>query len=195
MKKVLITLVATSVFMFTPAFAAKDKIDGCKEADVVGSYVNVSPQEQEVSDGSIRNVTYLFQLSLNAGGTVSQNFTGKGDFMVTGGTDATAYGSWTCRADGTLLLSTIYAIYHATTYNPFSDQTVSDIELNSHIRHNRVFSVDDPNTITMRQSMYWYYQPNEDPTDLSGGWQSDEAFPDIEYTRLVPSDFGLTPTP
>lgn len=194
-KKVVITLISTSVFLCTPVFAAKKATDGCKAQDVVGSYVSSTTYLQELYNGTFRDVTYVFQLNLNAGGTVSLDWTGFNDYMISAGTGTPYQGSWTCRDDGNLLVSTIGATFFPTDLNIFDGTTVSDIELGGHNRHNRLFSVEDQDTITMRQSVRRFYFPDEDPTDPLGGTLRLEAFPDIEYTRLIPSDEGLSVLP
>jgi hypothetical protein len=199
-KKATLVLAALSIFLVAPAFA-KDKESKCKEKDVVGSYVSADPSSLPIpldyyvpgfeGVNGTRDVTYVFQLILQAGGTATLDWTGRSDYKMTEGTVSTYHGNWECRKDGTLLLTTIGAAYVPTDYNPYQDREVSDIQLAGHNRHNRLFSVDDEDTITMVQSVRRYYFPDQDPTDPLDGFPRPLTYPDIVFTRLAPSTEGL----
>ncbi len=200
LKKAILTVITLSIFIITPAFA-KDKESKCNEKHVVGSYASPDisslpiPLEDYVPGfGGIngtRDVTYVYQATLNAGGTATFDWTARGDFMVTEGTIAMYHGSWECRKDGTLVMTTIGAYYEPADYNPYQDRPVTDIKLGGHNRHNRLFSVEDDDTIVLRQSVRRFYSPNQDPTDPLDGFLRPLTYPDIVLTRLSPSTEGL----
>jgi len=198
-KKIIITMIALSMFIAFPAIAKKkgSAANACKDKDVVGAYAASEPSSLPIpyptGENGFRSVTYVYQLNINAGGTATMNWTGGTDFMVTEGKIAMYHGSWKCRKDGKLLVSTIGAVYQSTDYNPYQDALVTDIELEGHNRHNRLFSIEDPNTVVLRQTVRRFYPAEEDPMDPLGGYPFPEFFPDIVFSRLSPSDEGLTP--
>ena len=94
--------------------------------------------------------------------------------MLSFGLTTTSVGSWTCRKDGMLVLTQIFALYAPTTDAINHPTTVPapppvDLFLFQHIRTTRLFSVTDANTLTRIQSRTRAYDASQDPTDPTGG--------------------------
>ena len=194
--KNLFTIVLLSMCLASTSFAGQNGNNGtfCKAQDIVGSYVAVIQRTHTGAGGELIDRTQIFQLNLSAGGTAHMFYTGLIDFPFTYGTRSPYIGSWSCRADGKLVMTTITARYFPTSFDPFSGQPVTDVEIHSHWRHNRVFTVEDKDTITLRQSILRQYSMSEDPSDAGGGSVPfGELTSDLEFNRVVPSDAGLTP--
>ena len=77
--------------------------------------------------------------------------------------------------------------------DPYTGNTVADIEMRFHETRNWSFTIEDKDTITLRQSARTRYDMTENPTDPGAGTAFPESFPDLVFNRLGPSDAGLTP--
>ena len=116
--------------------------------------------------------------------------------MLSFGLTTTSVGSWTCRKDGMLVLTQIFALYAPTTDAINHPTTVPnpppvDLFLSDHIRHTDLFSVTNANTLTSIQHRQRLYGPADDPTDPTGGFLLRLRTDPVVYTRLVASDADL----
>ena len=196
LKKMALALAALTIFMVVPALAGP--ATGCNKIKFVGSYTSPST----ISDifGSVNNPSpnpishsYLLQLNLNSDGTATRFWTGNSDYLINTGTGSPQIGSWTCRADGKLIVTLIQALYQPVGVGGANGNvTTPDVELWQHYRTTYLFSVDDVNTLTRIQSRNRTYDPTQDPTDPNGGTLSPKINTDQSvYTRLVASDADL----
>ena len=190
--KLFLVCIATLVFA-SASFAAST---GCKSGKFYGSYTAPDPGRDVFFDGSVvHNLT--FQLTLSSDGTASQFWTGLPDFLLNAGTGSTQIGSWTCRADGKLVVVLIQAAFvpaESVAEGGTNPNVIRpDITLYKHFRTTYLFSVDDVNTLTKIQSRTRQYNPNEDPTDATAGTLNNPNLTPVTYTRLVATDADLVP--
>lgn len=193
LKNVWVAVVLLSVFMVTPTFPQGNA--GCKTGKFIGSYTHVLSTSDLWGDGTNVEHKTIIQLNLHSDGTVTSDFTGSPDLMLSGGTSTTAVGVWTCRMDGMLVVNTIYANYfptadainHPTIPNP----PPVDLLLGVHVRTTSLYSVTDANTLTRIEGRPRFYDPAQDPTDPTGGILGRLNTDVIVYKRLVASDAAL----
>ena len=117
--------------------------------------------------------------------------------MLSGGMTSSRIGSWTCRADGQLVVTLIWALYLPTT-DAVNHPTVVpnppppvDLLLSRHARTTFLFSVTDANTLTRTQARQRLYDATQDPTDPTGGVLKPLDTTVFVYKRLVASDADL----
>jgi len=184
-----LVLAMFSIFFVMPVFADS----GCKTVKFSGSYTTVINSPDVWGDGSGVPHTFILQLNLNSDGTVSEQYTGALDIPLSSGTQSTSVGSWQCRADGKLVVTTINA-----TYAPTNDAAIhgflnvpADLLLFIHSRTTYLFSVPDENTLTRIQARTRRYAPAENPTDPNGGTLRPLNTTVVEYKRLIASDADL----
>lgn len=189
LKHAMVALVALTVFMVRPAFADS----GCKNGKFVGSYTQATLFTDIWGDGSGVDHTLVSQLNLHGDGTVYEEFSGFPDIMLSAGTGTPAIGSWQCRQDGKLVVTTI-----STAYAPTNDAALhgipnvpTDLLLLFNLRTTRLFSVTDENTLTRIQARTRRYAPAQDPTDPTGGTLRPLNTTVVPYKRLVASDADL----
>ena len=174
------------VFAAVPAFAAKT---GCKKFNFLGSYTRVDAPVDVFGDGSAVH-QYVFQLNLTADGVARQYWTGLPDYALNIGTGSEPIGSWTCRDDGKLVVTILFATYVPT--NPADPNTpVADVRLFRHTRTTILFDVPDDNTLSRIQSRSRSYLPGADSTDAAGGTLGAISNAAITYRRFVASDADL----
>jgi hypothetical protein len=113
LKSVLVAVVLLSAFMVTPAFP--QGIAGCKTGKFIGSYTHVNDFPDLWGDGSNVEHQLIQQLNLHSDGTVTNENAGGPDLMLSFGLSTPVIGSWTCRNDGRLVVTAIFAIYGPTT--------------------------------------------------------------------------------
>ena len=162
---------------------------GCKKFAFQGSYTRPDFGNVVSSDATVHN--FIYQLNLNADGTATQIWTGSSDFIVNQGTIMPRIGSWKCRDDGKLVVTTIEASYAPIPPNTHPDQPYADVELAFYTRTTALFSVDDANTLTRLQARARRYTPTQDPTDPAGGTLRPLSTDTVTYTRLQASDADL----
>jgi hypothetical protein len=194
LKSVLVAVVLLSAFMVTPAFP--QGIAGCKTGKFIGSYTHVDAFPDIWGDGSNVEHQIIQQLNLHNDGTVTQENAGGPDIMLSAGLSTTLVGSWTCRRDGMLVVTVIFAIYTPTTDAINHPSTVPspppvDLFLLQHTRATYLFSVTDANTLTRIQARNRVYAAAEDPTNPTGGVLRRLNTSIVVYTRLVASDADL----
>jgi hypothetical protein len=136
------------------------------------------------------------QLTLHSDGTATEEFTASPDIMLSGGMSSSRIGSWTCRDDGQLVVTMIFANYFPTTDAVNHPSSVPnpppvDILLGGHIRITYLLSVTDANTLTRTQTRARRYTVKEDPTNPNGGVLGPLNTVVIVYSRLVASDADL----
>ena len=190
LKKMALAISALTIFMVVPTIAGP--ATGCNKIRFFGSYTTQSSLSDIFGDG-LTNHSYILQLNLSSDGTATRFWTGNSDYLINTGTGSTQNGSWTCRADGKLIVTLIQALYTPVAVGGANGNlTTPDVELWRHYRTTYLFSVDDVNTLTKVQSRSRTYSPTQDPTDAAGGTLSNTINTDpIVYTRLVASDADL----
>jgi len=195
LKNVMLALVVLSIFMVIPAFA-QDK--GCKNIKFYGSYTltDTADLTDLWGDGTNVSHTVIFQLNLHSDGTADQYWTGFPDIMLSGGSGSSWIGSWKCREDGMLVVTTIHANYVPTTDAKNHPTTVPnpppvDLILSSHARSTWLFAVTDANTLTRIQARGRIYGVTEDPSDPNGGTLRNPSNNQVIYKRLAASDADL----
>jgi hypothetical protein len=185
----ILTLVAVSLFIVTPAFADT----GCKTGKFVGSYTTTRTSPDVWGDGSGVRHTFVYQLNLTSDGTAYEQFTGLPDLMLSEGTSTPAIGSWQCRQDGQLvvnLISTVYLPTKDATLHGFAN-VPTDLILFLNVRTTYLFSVTDDNSLTRIQARNRRYAPAEDPTNPQAGTLGALDTASVIYQRLVASDADL----
>jgi len=177
--KITLALTGLLVFAVTPVLAAN-----CNTTDVSGSYTRLDQNFDVIGDGSVFH-NLIFQLTLNKDGTASQYWTGIPDYLIGAGTSSPFIGSWSCRSDGNVVVSFIWA-----NYSPIKRKGISDVALVEHRRATYLFSV-DTNSLTRVQGRVRVYLPSEDPTNPNGGTLGPIFTNTATYTRLTASDADL----
>jgi hypothetical protein len=194
LKSVLVAVVLLSAFMVTPAFP--QGLAGCKNGMFIGSYTTLITFPDIWGDGTFVLNQTIRQLTLHSDGTANQEDTAAPDIMLSGGTFSSQIGSWTCRSDGKLVVTLIWANYNPTN-DAVNHPVVTpipppvDILLSGHTRATYLFSVTDANTLTRTQARNRQYDATQDPTDPTGGVLGPLATNVRVYKRLVASDADL----
>jgi hypothetical protein len=193
LKKMALALAALTIFMVVPTLAGP--ATGCNKIKFVGSYTSPSTIPDIFGPGSNPppiSHNYLYQLNLNSDGTATQSWTGYADYMINTGTQSQQIGSWTCRADGKLIVTLIQALFAPVPAGAANGNLATpDVELWRHYRTTYLFSVDDVNTLTKIQSRSRTYTSAEDPTDAAGGTLQNPNNSTATYQRLMSSDADL----
>jgi hypothetical protein len=105
------------------------------------------------------------------------------------GTATDLIGSWTCRNDGKLVITSLYANYVPTVPSPNAPN--QDIELYRSYRSTALYNVTNDNTLVRLQSRARFYTPAEDPTNAGGGTLLPINNTSVTYNRFVASDADL----
>ena len=171
--------------MVVPALARED---ACRTGKVAGSYTRTQSNVDVFGDGSVIH-TFIFQLNVHSDGTADEYWTGYPDYMINTGTNSTSYGSWTCRQNGTMVVTLIQAGY--TPILTSANAPNPDVELALYSRTTELFSIVDSNTIQRTQARTRRYGPNQDPADPAGGLLRPLNTTVAEYKRLQASDADL----
>jgi len=196
LKNVVVASLMFSLFMVIPAFPQGSGNAGCKNGKFIGSYTHVDAFPDIWGDGSNVEHQLVSQLNLHSDGTVTNEFLGGPDVMLSFGLGTNSVGSWTCRNDGMLVVTVIFAVYAPTTDAINHPATVPspppvDLFLFQHTRATYLFSVTNANTLTRIQARNRRYNPAQDPTDQTGGDLRPLNTNVVVYTRLVASDADL----
>ena len=193
LRNVVVAFLALWVFTVLPAFPQGNA--GCKNGKFIGSYTHLDTFPDIWGDGSNVEHQTIRQLTLHSDGTVTEESTAAPDIMLSGGTTSPRVGSWTCRKDGQLVVTLIFATYLPTAdalNHPSIDPTPPvDILLLQHNRTTYLFSVTDANTLTRTQARTRRYAVTEDPSDPTGGVLRPLNTDVVVYKRLVASDADL----
>jgi len=194
LRNVVVAFLALSLFTVIPAFPQGNA--GCKNGKFIGSYTHLDTFPDIWGDGSNVEHQIIQQLNLHSDGTVTQENAGAPDIMLSAGMNTPLVGSWTCRRDGMLVVTVIFAIYGPTTDAINHPSTVPfpppvDLFLVQHTRATYLFSVTDANTLTRIQARNRRYDPTQDPTDPTGGVLRPLNTTVVVFTRLVASDADL----
>jgi hypothetical protein len=188
--KLILMLATVTIFAATPSIAAPT---GCLKTKFFGTYTRSGVTTNVPNDGD-GTVTYLTTLELRADGTAARHDTSSLDFIVNTGSSSSAVGSWTCRADGKLVVTTLRALYAPIAAGTFPEAAPNaDVRLDWHLRNTFLYSVDDANTLTQRQSRSRWYASTEDPTDPAGGVLGNLGTTESVFKRLAASDADLVP--
>jgi hypothetical protein len=195
LRNVVVGLLALSVSMVLPAFPQGNA--GCKNGKFIGSYTHLNTFPDIWGDGTNVEHQLISQLNLHSDGTATEEFSGSPDIMLSFGLGTPSVGSWTCRNDGMLVVTVIFAIYVPTTDAINHPSTVPnppppvDLFLLLHNRATYLFSVTNANTLTRIQARNRQYDAAEDPTNPTGGVLRPLRTGVVVYTRLVASDADL----
>jgi hypothetical protein len=201
LRDVVAAFFALAVLMVVPAFS--QGIAGCRSGMFVGSYTRLVTFPDIWGDGTNFEHQVILQLNLHSDGTVTEEFSGGPDLMLSGGLTTTGVGGWTCRSDGKLVVTVISAnyfptadaaIHHIVPAPPvdlFLSQGPTPNLPGAHSRSTRLFSVTDANTLTRVQARSRDYTAAEDPTDPTGGVLGNLSTRVVVYKRLVASDADL----
>lgn len=160
----------------------------CNNGNFPGSYTRVDAPTDVFGDGTEIH-QFIYQLTLNADGSVQQYWTGLPDYQINVGTGTPSYGSWKCRADGKLVVNIITANYAPVT--PGGNVTFADVRLAGYFRTTILFNVNNQNTLTRIQSRNRTYTAAQDPTDQSAGTLGAVSNTQFTYKRLVANDDDL----
>jgi hypothetical protein len=117
------------------------------------------------------------------------------DFMINTGSNSPGIGTWTCRADGKLVVTTLAGLLFPVAPNGNPQLPAADISLEQHVRATYLFSVDDANTMTQLQTRSRFYGATEDPTNPTGGQLGALNTTPRVYTRFTASDADLLIVP
>jgi hypothetical protein len=194
LRNVVVAFLAFSVFMVIPAFPQGKA--GCKTGKFIGSYTQLNTLTDLWGDGSNVEHQIIQQLNLHSDGTATQENAGGPDIMLSAGLSTTLVGSWTCRGDGMLVVTVIFAVYAPTTDAINHPSTVPspppvDLFLLQHTRATYLFSVTGANTLTRIRARNRVYAAALDPTDPTGGVLRPLNTNVVVYRRLVASDADL----
>ena len=191
-RKVLVACLALLFFMVIPAYPQVSA--GCRTGMFIGTYTHLDTFSDIWGDGSnVVNQT-IRRLTLHGDGTATEDHTAALDIMLSGGAISSRIGSWTCRSDGQLVVTLIWAVYLPTA-DAASHSIVPappvDILLAQHTRVTYLISVTDANTLTTTRLRRRVYSAAEDPTDPTGGVLHPLITVADVYKRLVASDADL----
>ena len=193
LRNVVLAFLALSVLMLTPAFPQGNA--GCKTGTFIGSYTHLDTFPDLWGDGSLVLHQTIRQLALHSDGTAVEETTGAPDIMLSGGTTSSRVGGWTCRNDGQLVVTLMFAVYlptaDALNHPSIVPTPPVDLLLVQHSRATYLFSVTDANTLTRTQARTRRYNATEDPTDPTGGVLQPLSTSVVVYKRLVASDADL----
>jgi hypothetical protein len=196
LRNVVVAFSVLSMFLVVPAFPQGNGNAGCKTGKFIGSYTHVDDFSDIWGDGSNVEHQIIQQLNLHSDGTVTQENAGGPDIMLSAGLSTTLIGSWTCRRDGMLVVTVIFAVYGPTTDAINHPSSVPfpppvDLFLLQHTRATYLFSVTDANTLTRIQARNRRYNAAQDPTDPTGGVLRPLNTNVVVYRRVVASDADL----
>jgi hypothetical protein len=181
-RKLLLLSAIITVFATTASVAQV----GCRSWKFVGSYVRVDPPNDVYGDGTVIH-QFIFNMTLNTDGTASQSWSGALDYPMNSGTVSQSIGSWTCRADGKLIVTFLSSTYLATT----ARVSTPDIKLESSSRTTYLISVTDENTLTRISARVRTYAAADNPTNPNGGTLGALSTREIIYKRFIASDADL----
>lgn len=196
LKNVVVTFSVLLLLLVKPAFPQRNGNAGCKTGKFIGSYIHVNTFPDVWGDGSFVEHQLIQQLNLHSDGTVTNENAGGPDLMLSFGLSTPAIGSWTCRNDGRLVVTVIFAVYGPTTDAINHPSTVPapppvDLFLFQHTRATYLFSVTDTNTLTRIQARNRRYDATQDPSDPTGGVLRPLNTDVVVYTRVLASDADL----
>jgi hypothetical protein len=159
---------------------------GCRSGKFLGSYV-ISYPIDIWGDGTVIH-QYSENLQLHSDGAARTDFDGGPDYMLTYGLDTTSIGSWTCRADGKLVLN-----FLSTRYLPTTDRTsTTDLSQAMHFRRTALVAVIDDNTLSVTDLRTRSYSAADDPTNPNGGTLGQlHSYTDYIFHRIIASDTDL----
>ena len=187
LNRTLLGIAILAVFMVVPVIAGP--ATGCNKIKFTGSYMR--PVLVDVfEDGTVVHKE-LLQLNISADGSAVQNFSGTPDYMMTFGTQTSFNGSWTCRADGKLIVTLITALYDPLAAGSNPQVTSNDLTLAWHLKSTYLYSVDDVNTLTRVSQRNRWYSPDQDPSDAAGGSLTALVSTPVSFKRLVATDDDL----
>ena len=191
-KKIAITTMALTIFALTSVPASAQI--ACKKANVPGTYTLVETIQMTAPPRAPEFHKAVTQLTLHADGNVTSFWTGGPNNMINSGSVSDRVGAWVCRADGKLVVTTIWATYGAIP--PFwfaDDQPAYDITLASHYRTTQLFTINTADTMTLTHSRSRFYGTDQDPSDAAGGILLTLRTPNAPFKRVIASDADLGP--
>src|SRR5215472_17219400 len=115
LRNVVIAFFVLWVFLVIPGYSQEHGNAGCKNGKFIGSYTTLDTFADIWGDGTNVEHQLIQQLNLHSDGTVTEEFTGNPDTMLSFGMATLSVGSWRCRKDGMLVVTEIFAVYGPTT--------------------------------------------------------------------------------
>lgn len=194
-KRITFSVIVLSFFLASPAYSAKKGDDNeCEVDTVAGSYVFAEQVQYPAFDGGTVDRIFLNQLNLSSDGIAVRRFTGAQDMFDVYGGPSTWIGSWECRKDGKLLMTTYRAGYRQVVdgLDPFDGTPVQASELRFHLKTSWLFVVISTDTLRRIEVRSTYYNMSEDPTDPDAGILGASSFIETEYNRVKPTDVFLS---
>jgi len=186
-KKLFLLFAVVAIFAVVQAVAGPV---GCNKIKFQGTYTRAAVNQDVLGDQTVYH-SYLFQLEIRADGTAAMHSSAYYDFMINTGSNSPGIGTWTCRADGRLVVTTLAGLLYPIGPNTNVQLPSADISLEQHLKTTYLFSVDDVNTITQIQSRNRAYGATEDPTDPAAGSLRPVSTAARVYTRFTASDADL----
>lgn len=180
-RKLVLSIMTVCIFATVPALAS----DKCTKGTFLGSYTYADINRDVFGDGSVYH-SFATQLTLHSDGTAKLFFTGFPDYTMTLGTGVPNIGSWTCRADGKLVVNLIHSFYAPEDVNG-----IPDLVLQWNSRDTYLFTITDDNTLTRTAFRSRRYAPTEDLTDPNAGTLRPLNTNTRVYKRLIASDADL----
>ncbi len=184
-KKIILAMLTLAALMVTPAFADSSS---CRNGKFVGSYTVQDIARDIFGDGSVVH-TFVGQLNLHTDGSADQHTTSSPDYLINLGSSSPEIGSWTCRADGKLVVTLINGNYGPSPIS--ANAPIPDTTLFNHSRVTYLFSIEDDNTLRRLQRRVRRYNVSQDPTDPASGTLRPLNSIEVIYKRLVASDADL----
>ncbi len=184
-KKLFLVSLFAIVLSAAPIYAAKV---GCQKFNFVGTFTRVDAPLDVFGDGSAVH-QYIYQLAISSDGSVRQYWTGLPDYPMNIGTGSESIGSWSCRNDGKLVLTYLFATYVPSV--PSTNAPTADIELFRHTRTTALFDVPNDNTLVRVQARSRTYPAGQDPTNPTGGTLGPLSSATVTYSRFTASDADL----
>src|SRR6187402_1919380 len=179
--KLVLMFAVVAIFTVATASAAPT---GCNKVKFQGTYTRGAVSQDVLGDGTAIH-SWVFQLEIRADGTASMHSSVYYDFMINTGSNSPGIGTWTCRADGKLVVTTLAGLLFPIGPNTNPQLPGADISLLQHVRATYLFTVDDANTPTQVQSRSRIYEATEDPTNPTGGNLGNPSTTPRVYTRFT----------
>ena len=185
--KLVLMFAVVAIFTVAPAFAAPT---GCNKIKFQGTYTRAAVNQDVLGDQTVFH-SWVFQLEIRGDGTAAMNSSAYYDYFVNFGSNSPGIGTWTCRADGKLVVTTLAGLLFPIGPGTNAQLPSADVSLEQHVRTTYLFSVDDPNTMTQIQSRSRFYDSSQDPTNPAGGGLGILSTTPRVYTRFTASDADL----
>ena len=159
----------------------------CKKGSFTGTYTRL--YENDVFNDGTHVRKYAVELVFTNSGSVILHSASALDLAINVGASGLTVGSWKCRDDGKLVVTSLVAGYYPLSIT--ANTPHPDMSLEMQIRATSLFEIVDNNTLRRIQQRARIYRIDEDPTDPSAGSLSPLSTIPLEYKRLEASDADL----